>query len=128
MTRSHLISRFGRNQHAIRSSTPLDDDQIRAIAPSIFAEDKHNEVDLILDIIGEVDHQDHETGVIYVKRDGDGKILKVANLVDDSSDRDKISNYLRTMRNEDDMDIIIALGMAKEGFDWPPVKHWSERR
>jgi superfamily II DNA or RNA helicase len=85
--------------------------------------DKLNEVDLILDIIGEVDHQDHETGVIYVKRDGDGKMLKVANLVDDSVDRDKISNYLRTMRNENDMDIIIALGMAKEGFDWPYCEH-----
>jgi superfamily II DNA or RNA helicase len=85
--------------------------------------DKLNEVDLILDIIGEVDHQDHETGVIYVKRDGDGKMLKVANLVDDSVDRDKISNYLRTMKNEDDMDIIIALGMAKEGFDWPYCEH-----
>jgi hypothetical protein len=85
--------------------------------------DKLNEVDLILDIVGEVDHQDHETGVIYVKRDGDGKMLKVANLVDDSVDRDKISNYLRTMRKEDDMDIIIALGMAKEGFDWPYCEH-----
>lgn len=85
--------------------------------------DKLNEVDLILDIIGEVDHQDHETGVIYVKRDGDRKMLKVANLVDDSVGRDKISNYLRTMRKEDDMDIIIALGMAKEGFDWPYCEH-----
>lgn len=85
--------------------------------------DKLNEVDLILDIIGEVDHQDHETGVIYVKRDGDGKMLKIANLVDDSVDRDKISNYLRTMKKEDDMDIIIALGMAKEGFDWPYCEH-----
>lgn len=85
--------------------------------------DKLNEVDLILDIIGEVDHQDHETGIIYVKRDGDGKMLKVANLVDDSADRDKISNYLRTMKKEDDMDIIIALGMAKEGFDWPYCEH-----
>ncbi len=85
--------------------------------------DKLNEVDLILDIIGEVDHQDHKTGVIYVKRDGDGKMLKVANLVDDSVDRDRISNYLRTMKNEDDMDIIIALGMAKEGFDWPYCEH-----
>lgn len=85
--------------------------------------DKLNEVDLILDIIGEVDHQDHETGVIYVKRDGDGKMLKVANLVDDSQDREKIVQYLRTMRKENDMDIIIALGMAKEGFDWPYCEH-----
>jgi hypothetical protein len=28
--------------------------------------DKLNEVDMIIDIIGEFDHQDHETGVIYV--------------------------------------------------------------
>ncbi len=85
--------------------------------------DKLNEVDLILDIIGEVDHQDNETGVIYVKRDEDEKMLKVANLVDDSDDRDKISNYLRTMKKEEDIDIIIALGMAKEGFDWPFCEH-----
>lgn len=85
--------------------------------------DKLNEVDLILDIIGEVDHQDQETGVIYVKRDIDGKMLKVANLVDDSKEREKISNYLRNMKKEDDMDIIIALGMAKEGFDWPYCEH-----
>lgn len=85
--------------------------------------DKLNEVDLILDIIGEVDYQDHETGVIYVKRDKDGKMLKVANLVDDSTDREKIAQYLRTMKKEDDMDIIIALGMAKEGFDWPYCEH-----
>ena len=85
--------------------------------------DKLNEVDLILDIIGEVDHQDHETGVIYVKRDTDGKMIKVANLVDDSIDREKISNYLRVMKKEDDIDLIIALGMAKEGFDWPYCEH-----
>ncbi len=86
-------------------------------------QDKYMEVDMILDIIGEVDHQDSETGVIYVKRDSDGKMIKVANLVDDSQEREKISGYLRTMKNLDDMDIIIALGMAKEGFDWPYCEH-----
>lgn len=85
--------------------------------------DKLNEVDIILDIIGEVDHQDKDTGIIYIKRDGDNKILKIANLVDDSQDREKIQNYLRNMKNVDDMDIIIALGMAKEGFDWPYCEH-----
>jgi hypothetical protein len=50
-------------------------------------------------------------------------MLKVANLVDDSADREKIANYLRTMKDEDDMDLIIALGMAKEGFDWPYCEH-----
>lgn len=84
--------------------------------------DKYREVDMILDVIGDVDHQDHDTGVIYIKRDSDGKMLKIANLVDDSQDRSKIQEYLRKM-NKDDIDIIIALGMAKEGFDWPYCEH-----
>jgi superfamily II DNA or RNA helicase len=86
--------------------------------------DKHNEVDFILDAIGDVIKQDTETGVIHVKRKSDGKMLKVADLVEDSPrERDKIVNYLREMESIDDMDIIIALGMAKEGFDWPYCEH-----
>ncbi len=86
--------------------------------------DKLKEVDTILDTVGEVMHQDTETGVIHVKRHGDGKMLKVADLVNDNpKDRDKIVGYLRQMKNVDDMDLIIALGMAKEGFDWPFCEH-----
>ncbi|UZD21156.1 DEAD/DEAH box helicase [Algoriphagus halophytocola] len=86
--------------------------------------DKHNEVDFILDAIGEVIRQDAETGVIYIKRHSDGKILKIADLVEDNSrERDKIVEYLRKSKNEEDMDLIIALGMAKEGFDWPYCEH-----
>lgn len=85
--------------------------------------DKLNEVDLIIDTIGEFDHQDKETGVIFVKRDTDGKMIKIANLVDDSVDRTPIQNYLRNIKSVDDMDLIIALGMAKEGFDWPYCEH-----
>jgi len=86
--------------------------------------EKHNEVDFILDSIGSVEKQDPDTGVIYVKRNQDGKMLKVADLVDDNpKDRDKIVNYLREIESLDDMDIIIALGMAKEGFDWPFCEH-----
>jgi superfamily II DNA or RNA helicase len=86
--------------------------------------DKHNEVDFILDAIGKVIKQDADTGVIHVKRKSDGKILKIADLVEDSPrERDKIVNYLRKMDSLDDMDIIIALGMAKEGFDWPYCEH-----
>jgi len=86
--------------------------------------DKHNEVDFILDAIGTVVKQDKNTGVIHVKRKSDGKILKIADLVEDSPrERDKIVNYLRKTDSVDDMDIIIALGMAKEGFDWPYCEH-----
>ncbi len=86
--------------------------------------DKHNEVDTILDAIGDVEKVDSETGVIFIKRHPDGKILKVADLVNDNQkDRDKIQNHLRTIKSVDDMDLIIALGMAKEGFDWPFCEH-----
>lgn len=86
--------------------------------------DKYQEVDTILDQIGTVERQDPATGVIFLKRKQDGKILKIANLVDDDPrSREVIVEYLRTMRNVDDMDLIIALGMAKEGFDWPYCEH-----
>jgi superfamily II DNA or RNA helicase len=86
--------------------------------------DKYQEVDTILDQIGEVIKQDAETGIIHLKRDKDGKILKIANLVDDNpSNREKVVEYLRNIKSIDDMDLIIALWMAKEGFDWPYCEH-----
>lgn len=86
--------------------------------------DKHKEVDTIIDIVGTVTSQDPDTGVIFVERKSDSKIVKVADLVNDNpKDRDKIVAYLRDMDSLDDMDLIIALGMAKEGFDWPYCEH-----
>lgn len=86
--------------------------------------DKHCEVDTILDAIGDISHVDAETGVIHVRRHTDGKLLKVADLVNDNPrDRERIAAYLREMKDVDDMDLIIALGMAKEGFDWPYCEH-----
>ncbi len=86
--------------------------------------DKYDEVDRILDMIGEIESVDPETGIIHVRRRADGKVLKVADLVnDDAKQREKIVNYLRDIQTEDDMNLIIALGMAKEGFDWPYCEH-----
>ena len=84
--------------------------------------DKYREVDTIIDLIGVVERQDNKTGVLFVKRFLDGKILKIANLVEEN-DRDKVAEYLRNIKSENDMDLIIALGMAKEGFDWPYCEH-----
>ena len=85
---------------------------------------KNAEVGFILDAIGEVVGQDSNTGVISVKDSQTGRILKIADLVEDNQiERDKIQNYLRVSNDIDDMDIIIALGMAKEGFDWPFCEH-----
>ena len=84
---------------------------------------KYDEVNFILDSIGDVIKVDSETKVIYLKRHTDGKTIKVADLVNDNpNDREMIATYLRDMKSADDMDLIIALGMAKEGFDWP----WCE--
>ncbi|SUN56870.1 DNA helicase [Streptococcus equinus] len=83
--------------------------------------DKYEEVGHIQDAIGEFQEKDPETGIDYVKRKSDGKILKVADLVTEEG-RDRVQAYLRDMGSADDLDIIIALGMAKEGFDWP----WAE--
>jgi hypothetical protein len=86
--------------------------------------DKHGEVDTILDLIGTVEFTDPETGVLHVKRKTDGKIIKVADLVDDDANRrDRVVGYLRKMEKPEDMDLIIALGMAKEGFDWKFCEH-----
>lgn len=90
------------------------------------SKDKFAEVGHIIDILGDVEYQDDKTGVIYVKNTKTGKRLKVADLVnDDLKEREKISTYLRTYAMEDvnAIDVIIALGMAKEGFDWPYCEH-----
>lgn len=82
---------------------------------------KHEEVAKIYDIIGEWIEQEADTGVELIKTKN-GLILRVANLVDDEPiHRTKMTTYLRgTARNDiDGIDIIVALGMAKEGFDWP---------
>ncbi|EGO2644868.1 DEAD/DEAH box helicase [Enterococcus faecalis] len=84
--------------------------------------DKEMEVDQILDLIGEVEEENSETGILNVRRHSDGKVLKIADLVRVEG-RDRIVEYLRNTDDEDDMDIIIALGMAKEGFDWPYCEH-----
>ena len=84
--------------------------------------DKYQEVDTILDMIGEVISQDTQTGIISLKRKTDGKIMKIANLVEEN-EREKVVEYLRTIKSAEDMDLIIALGMAKEGFDWPYCEH-----
>ena len=86
--------------------------------------DKYEEVNRIVDGLGVLDYQDPDTGVLYVISKTTGKTLKIADLVhDNQKDRDKIQAYLRTIKNADDIDIIIALGMAKEGFDWPYCEH-----
>lgn len=87
---------------------------------------KLKDADHIINELGEWQGIDLNTGFDLVKIP-DGRIIKIANLVDDDSlKRPKVQMALRmpeikTDRNH--VDIIIALGMAKEGFDWIWCEH-----
>lgn len=88
--------------------------------------DKFDEVGRILDAIGSVEGVEPETGILLVRRE-DGRLLRVADLVDDSDQKKRAETltYLaHTAQSERDaVDVVIALGMAKEGFDWPFAEH-----
>lgn len=88
--------------------------------------DKHREVEHIIDGLGDWQGADPITGFQLVKTP-DARVLRIADLVDDEpSKRDKVSAALKDStqkNNRDHVDIIIALGMAKEGFDWIWCEH-----
>lgn len=81
--------------------------------------EKLAEVDNILECIGTFQFSD-DCGIYHIQTN-DGREIKVADLVDDRDleHRERVMSYLRNIKKPEDMDVIIALGMAKEGFDWP---------
>ena len=84
--------------------------------------DKQREVDDIMNGMGEWKGVDPVTGFHLIKAK-DGRTLRVADLVDDSDParRTRVLGALKDpaqKNNRDNVDVIIALGMAKEGFDW----------
>lgn len=92
--------------------------------------DKHREVEEIMFRLGAWKGLDEATGfhLIELPAERGGSILKVADLVDDSdaNQRSKVLSALKDpaqKENRDHVDIIIALGMAKEGFDWIWCEH-----
>lgn len=88
--------------------------------------DKIREVEEIINQLGEWQGADPDTGFQLVKTP-DGRVLRVADLVDDNPvKRDKVAHALKQPEqnlDKDYVDIIIALGMAKEGFDWIWCEH-----
>jgi len=88
--------------------------------------DKIKEVEHIIEALGEWQGIDPATGFQLVKH-SDGRVLRIADLVDDdAAKRDNVSAALKDAsqkNNRDHVDIIIALGMAKEGFDWIWCEH-----
>jgi len=88
--------------------------------------DKIREVEHIIEALGDWQGTDDATGFQLVKT-AEGRILRIADLVDDDpARRDRVSAALKVpaqKNNRDHVDIIIALGMAKEGFDWIWCEH-----
>lgn len=88
--------------------------------------DKIKEVEDIISSLGSWQVVDEKTGFQLVKR-RDGKVLKIADLVDDEPQkRERVISALKDPmqgNNRDHVDIIIALGMAKEGLDWIWCEH-----
>lgn len=96
-------------------------------------DDKLNEVGLIMDFLGEHIGEEPETGFDLV-RTPNNRVLKIADLVNDGPAREIVKASLtREIKGKDGkrddaldrnkVDIIIALGMAKEGFDWIWCEH-----
>jgi superfamily II DNA or RNA helicase len=90
-------------------------------------QDKQREVDDIMHGLGEWKGIDPGTGFHLIAAK-DGRTLRVADLVDDSDParRSRVLGALKDpaqKNNRDNVDVIIALGMAKEGFDWIWCEH-----
>ncbi|SDS00703.1 DEAD/DEAH box helicase [Microbacterium paraoxydans] len=120
----------GRYTDAIHEVLDLDKKTIVHI-PSVNSgestKDKIEEVGRIIDAIGRVESTDPDTGIISVRRRDTDEIVRVADLVDDTDQKKRgdTLHYLSHTASKDrgGVDIIIALGMAKEGFDWPFAEH-----
>jgi superfamily II DNA or RNA helicase len=88
--------------------------------------DKIKEVEHIIEALGAWQGADPATGFQLVKTP-DGRTLRIADLVDDDpAKRERVSAALKDpaqKNNRSHIDIIIALGMAKEGFDWIWCEH-----
>jgi superfamily II DNA or RNA helicase len=88
--------------------------------------DKIREVEHIMGELGDWQGTDEATGFQFVKTP-EGRVLRIADLVDDDpTKRDRVSAALKDPQQKDNreyVDIIIALGMAKEGFDWIWCEH-----
>lgn len=88
--------------------------------------DKIREVEHIMSALGDWQGIDSGTGFQLVKTP-EARVLRIADLVDDDpGKRDRVSAALKDSTqkdNRDYVDIIIALGMAKEGFDWIWCEH-----
>src|SRR5579863_6876537 len=98
--------------------------------PSVYArestKDKIKEVEHIIHELGEWQGADPDSGFQLVLT-RQGQTLRIADLVDDDpGKRERVAAALKAPaanNNRAYLDIIVALGMAKEGFDWIWCEH-----
>ena len=84
---------------------------------------KYDQVAEIMKHIGVIETTDYDN-CLYKIRTSDGRLLIVGDLVEDDADsRNRLQTYLQRMNKRDALDILIALGTAKEGFDWEYCEH-----
>lgn len=84
---------------------------------------KYDQVAEIIKYIGEIVDRDY-AHYLYKVKTADGRVLTVGDLVEDKAEcRDALQAYLQRMNSRDSLDILIALGTAKEGFDWEWCEH-----
>lgn len=92
-------------------------------AKAAGAIDKYHQVKQIIDLCGNVVDHDYNKGLTIVET-SDKRILKITDLVDDKPEkRNTAQAFLQNLKKKEDVDIIIAMGTAKEGFDW----EWCEQ-
>lgn len=86
--------------------------------------DKIKEVNEIMSLLGEWKYKDPETG-FHIIETPNGRTLRVADLVDEAEREQAMISLKdpRANKDRDWVDLIIALGMAKEGFDWIWCEH-----
>jgi len=88
--------------------------------------DKIKEAEGVMEALGTWKGTDPATAFQLIERP-DGRLLRVADLIDDDAGRrEKVISALKDPKanaDRDHVDVILALGMAKEGFDWIWCEH-----
>ena len=85
--------------------------------------DKYGEYEGITDIIGDFIETDPLTGLSLFKCHKTGNTIRVANFVNEDKERQISLNAMRDDSVLAQVDIIIAVKMAMEGFDWPAAEY-----
>lgn len=85
--------------------------------------DKYAEYDAITDIIGDFIGTDPVNGLSLFSCHETGKTVRVANFVNEDKERQITLNAMRHGCVLEQVDIVIAVKMAMEGFDWPAAEY-----